>query len=356
MPSSSYRYEIELRHFRKVLNGVVEATSAWDAVMSTVDLDRLSFAQEPLGSNSDHRGLRRWREFAGRTPWLSDHRSFAESCSIASTDDILDRRQLVESSFYQNCLRPYDIIAGLILIIERSARKITWLHLLQTGPDPAFGTREVSLLRSLHPMLLETLRIARVMDDLEALRTSFADTIDHVAAGVALMTDQQVTCNQMAKTILAEQDGLQLVGGQLKASGDQQLALQEAIASARNGAPRNISITRPSGKCALDVSVRAVGHGRGDRSDKQHAVAVYIVVPGRGKPASNTYLRQAFELTHTEAIIATHLANGHSSADIAEGLGIDVETVRGHIKNILTKTRTSRQAELVALIANRPIT
>lgn len=324
--------------------------------MSTVDLDRLRFVQEPIGSNPAHQSLRDWHQFIGVSPWLSDHRLLAESASIANTDDVLDRKQLMETPFYLTCLRPHDIVSGLILVVERSAREITWLHVLQRGDGRALGDREASLLRSIHPLLVETLRIARFMGDLEGQRDSAIATIDHVSAGVALITDERVTCNRMAKAILAEKDGLQLVGGQLKASGDQQSTLQEAIANALNGAPADVSITRPSGKHTLDVSVRAVGHGRQGRSGKHQAVAVYIVDPGRGQPVSITYLRQAFELTRTEAVIATHLANGLSSADIAAELGITVETARGHIKNILTKTRTSRQAELVALIANRPIT
>lgn len=45
------------------------------------------------------------------------------------------------------------------------------------------------------------------------------------------------------------------------------------------------------------------------------------------------------------------LAGGAAPAEIADSLGIGIGTVRTHIKQILLKTGTSRQAEAVAIIA-----
>jgi DNA-binding CsgD family transcriptional regulator len=62
---------------------------------------------------------------------------------------------------------------------------------------------------------------------------------------------------------------------------------------------------------------------------------------------STSMLRQLHGLTYAEAEIMGRLTVGARLAEIAEQLGISVETVRTHLKAIFTKTGTSRQAELV---------
>lgn len=65
----------------------------------------------------------------------------------------------------------------------------------------------------------------------------------------------------------------------------------------------------------------------------------------------NPELAQAmFGLTPAEARVAAALANGHSTEQIALGLGVQTNTVLAHIKRVLTKTGAARQVELVSLL------
>ena len=67
----------------------------------------------------------------------------------------------------------------------------------------------------------------------------------------------------------------------------------------------------------------------------------------RGKRgATANLLQDTFGLTAAGAAVALSLGSGAS----AEARGVSVETVRSHLKTILTKTGTKRQATLVALI------
>jgi DNA-binding CsgD family transcriptional regulator/PAS domain-containing protein len=61
-------------------------------------------------------------------------------------------------------------------------------------------------------------------------------------------------------------------------------------------------------------------------------------------------LREAFALTPAETRVAGCLAEGLDAGECAERLGISVETVRHHTKQLLQKTRTRRQSELVRLL------
>lgn len=59
-------------------------------------------------------------------------------------------------------------------------------------------------------------------------------------------------------------------------------------------------------------------------------------------------VQQLYDFTPSEAKVAEELLAGRSAAQIAEGYGLSVETVRSQTKSIYAKTGISRQPELVA--------
>ena len=58
-------------------------------------------------------------------------------------------------------------------------------------------------------------------------------------------------------------------------------------------------------------------------------------------------LQQLHGLTPAESEVLGRLTDGMRLSDIAEDLGVNIETVRTQLKSIFGKTGTSRQAELV---------
>lgn len=77
--------------------------------------------------------------------------------------------------------------------------------------------------------------------------------------------------------------------------------------------------------------------------------------PACGQPNSNAEdpynvqrLQKAFGFTPAEARVAAALAAGESAAGMARRLGVQVNTVRAHIKQVLGKTGTVGQAQAVA--------
>jgi DNA-binding CsgD family transcriptional regulator len=59
---------------------------------------------------------------------------------------------------------------------------------------------------------------------------------------------------------------------------------------------------------------------------------------------------QAFALTDREAAVTCLIAEGATLADVARHLGMQIGTVRVHLRSVFAKTGTNRQAELVALL------
>ena len=68
------------------------------------------------------------------------------------------------------------------------------------------------------------------------------------------------------------------------------------------------------------------------------------------RPDANI-LMLLFDLTPSEARIAALLAVGRTTAEITLELSISENTLKTHLRRILEKTATSRQVELVSLLA-----
>ena len=62
-------------------------------------------------------------------------------------------------------------------------------------------------------------------------------------------------------------------------------------------------------------------------------------------------LKEFYGLTQAEGEVASFLHKGRSVKDIAEARKVSLETVRSHIKSLLQKTETGRQAQLVIKIS-----
>lgn len=83
-----------------------------------------------------------------------------------------------------------------------------------------------------------------------------------------------------------------------------------------------------------------------------HSVGICVIeIPEAQRTAQPDMLRKAFGLTEQEAQIAVRLCEGLSLRDISEATERSYETIRTHMKSILQKTGTSRQGELIALVA-----
>jgi DNA-binding CsgD family transcriptional regulator len=87
---------------------------------------------------------------------------------------------------------------------------------------------------------------------------------------------------------------------------------------------------------------------RGDLG-KGHC-AVFISQRGEQQPMAIEILRTVFDLSPTEARVATLIAKGEGPVMIAESLGITVNTVRSHLARAFSKTGAGDQTALGALV------
>lgn len=121
-----------------------------------------------------------------------------------------------------------------------------------------------------------------------------------------------------------------------------QAALEAAAARllADDPAPRGLALHRP-GQAPLTLRL--------DRAGDSGPPRLWLhLVDSDALRLDPALLSELFDLTPTEQRVALLLAQGHSTEDIAGHLGVQGNTVRGHIKQLLAKTHTRRQAQFVA--------
>ena len=79
--------------------------------------------------------------------------------------------------------------------------------------------------------------------------------------------------------------------------------------------------------------------------------AAVLIIDTEAKPELDPeVLSELFFLTPAEARVTAKLGVGRSADEIAEEMSVSLETVRTHIRRVLSKTGTGRQGELISLV------
>ncbi|WP_192216537.1 helix-turn-helix transcriptional regulator [Methylobacterium bullatum] len=88
----------------------------------------------------------------------------------------------------------------------------------------------------------------------------------------------------------------------------------------------------------------------GNNSDPYEKTFIVITDLNEDRSPTIECLQKFFKLTLSEAQIAIQISRGKSPSEIAQERKITLWTIRAQLTSIFSKTQTSRQAELVALI------
>jgi DNA-binding CsgD family transcriptional regulator len=134
-----------------------------------------------------------------------------------------------------------------------------------------------------------------------------------------------------------------------------------AIAKERSGIrlPQSLLTalnTKPRQPAFLDIDKARpiVVHNFPAHMSSGHVILV-IVDLNEFKPPKTGILHAGFKLTRCEARLAVALSTGLTLKEIAKVYGVGIGTLRGQLKSIFAKTATTRQPELVALLARMVI-
>ncbi len=192
-------------------------------------------------------------------------------------------------------------------------------------------------------------------------RASLFDLLNQSAGeGLILLskTGRVIGTNAEADRILAENDGLAVVEGHLKANkaaDTRRLSalVMDAVAVTSDGSAVT-SLARPSGKLSYLLRVLPWPLHLEGATETAAAVAMIKDPEHRSQHPDHADLRTGLGLSRREAELAVLLGEGKSVPEAAAAMKISVNTARVHLAHIFEKTGASNQGDLLRLLMSIP--
>jgi DNA-binding CsgD family transcriptional regulator len=256
---------------------------------------------------------------------------------------------------YFNYMARNDVGDVIGTVTRASGKTTTLLSLQRPLRAPAFDGEAKRLFSLVTPHLEVAKRVQARVAEANAVRDSLAAGLDRLA-DAAFIVDASLTIrhlNAQAQRLLAADARVRGTGGRLSLPGTRlQSAFQAAVRAAGGKAMRSQLLLLPAGgsMAAAEVAVCPLPETHRLASPwQQPLVLVMVSLPRHDLAAIAARMRQLYQLTKAESLVAGQLALGSSVEEIARRSGVRESTVRSQLKSIRAKTGVSRQAELVRL-------
>lgn len=265
-------------------------------------------------------------------------------------------------------LAAHDIGNSLRASFSEPGGMRCWIDIVrERTPDKPFTPSDTGLMRVLLPHLARALSLYSRQKRLEAERTVYEDTMDHLLLGVVLLDGELkiLHANCSARTIIETHPGIAMMHGRLRLENPHtQRALDKVIerALAPEGSANPelrgelVRIGMPDGTL-LGLLVYPLTQARYYQGRHAPSVIVYLsnltckldaLRPTR--ESSHVLVAQLFGLTPQEARLALLLADGYTLEEAAGQLGVAVTAARSYSKRIYAKMGIGSQSDIVRLV------
>jgi DNA-binding CsgD family transcriptional regulator/PAS domain-containing protein len=278
---------------------------------------------------------------------------------VFTVDDVLSPEQWEHSAYFKMFCGPQDVYHVMGADISTPDGGKLRLRITRPKRAPAFSRHDRALCAMFLPHLRRGMQMHNLLDRSESLSELYSQAISRLSVATLILDESGsvLRVNPVAQDLLAQADGLKLVGGRLEATyPSDNRELQRLIRAAFSpDAPKSaeaMSVTRPSGLVNLGLVVEPIPSLDWAEEKGKPAALVYIRDAASKSLASDLVTKQLFNLTKAETALAMELANGLSLEEAAEVLNIRRNTARAHLRSIFSKTGVRRQTELVRILLN----
>lgn len=219
--------------------------------------------------------------------------------------------------------------------------------------------QDVALFDQLKVHVARALTLADQLGSLHSLERLGSAVIDGLPQAVfGLSADGRVVhCNSAAWRLLDNGDGLAIAGGRLRLICAAETAeLDRLIAEASSMLPLARTgwarVSRPSGAPPYALFVAPLRIDDDQLLATRAKILVVVHDPWARRSADPQMLTAVYDLTDTEARLASAISGGHSLESAAETLNMRTATARTHLKSIFAKLGVNRQQDLVRLLTS----
>lgn len=233
--------------------------------------------------------------------------------------------------------------------------------------SPPFSADDRGALELLLPHVRQAVEINRQLQERTVLHDVMQERYDQLSTGVILLDREGkvVFSNAWARRLFREAGGINCENDRLIVASPEQneklgRLIQHCIQTAdMKGVINDGYLSVPRGaenKPPLAVSVSSYV-GSVDSMTllaRQSCVMLLLFDVERRRTARRYVLEELYNLTQSEASLATSIASGKTIKELAETNSVSRETLRSQLKRIFQKTNTNRQSDLVKLVLTGP--
>lgn len=278
-----------------------------------------------------------------------------------STGDLIPYDEFRETRFFREWAGPQGFIDYMGAAIDKSATTAVVFNVMRHESDGMFDEAGRRRMRLLAPHVRRAVVIGNTIDLRTTEASSLAEVFDGLSAGVFL-TDgggRIVHANNAGRTMLAQGDGLSASSGRLVARhSEARQTLGAALAAAEKGDAAlgrggiDIALASPEGSHYVGHVLPLTCGSRHDIASGSGAVAaLFVHKASLDRPSEPECIARHYRLTPTELRVLLALVEVGGVPEVAEALGVAGSTVKTHLGNLYGKTGTSRQTDLVKLVA-----
>ena len=273
--------------------------------------------------------------------------------ALTSQSDV-DDREIIGVRLARRYLPAFEPVAGSsVSAPSRPAFRKLIAALWEDGC--VFSADDLDCMRILIPHLDRALRLQMRLSAAELKADMVSGALDCLALGVMFVNCAGVPIwlNRRAQELANSSKVLHVSSGGLTGLYPSDTrSLRELVQCAVSGGNQTVLAINRGFEARplllIAVPLKPIGHIA--VSDALPCGVVFISDPDQMQDPSVDSLRQAFDLTYREAQVAVAIARGHGLQAAAQSMGVAVTTARSQLQQAFTKTGTSHQAELTALV------
>jgi DNA-binding CsgD family transcriptional regulator len=268
----------------------------------------------------------------------------------------MSEQEFQKSEFYHEWVKPQSLRDFVSLNYLKRNPANGFLTIPTSAKRPPVTAKNRQLVEQLSPHIRRALRINDLTDQSNLASALCRQVLDRISAAVFVVGHGRRVqfTNAAGEKLLAAGGKISSSGGSLKMSNSahQPVELDNAIDRALNShcvSGFTGSAVPLIGNDGDRVAAYVLPLACDNVLGPGHC-AVFVTGSGEQQPMALEMLRSMFDLTISEARIAMLIAKGQGPAMIAENLNISVNTVRSHLVRIFSKTDTTDQTALCALV------
>ena len=284
---------------------------------------------------------------------------FVEIGQPTATADLIPYDEFVQTRYYREWARPQGLMDHLRVAIEKSSTTITFFGVFRHHREGVVDEEMRERMRLIAPHVRRAVLIGSTIERKRAEAAAFADTLDGISAGLFLVDacGRMVHANAGGRAMLDERCVLRAGGGKVAAN-EADRELNRVVATAGGGdaavGVRGVAVplaARDGARYVAHVLPLTSGERRRAGAGYAAVAALFVHKATLEAPSPPETIARLYELTPTELRVLLAVVQVGGVPEVAEALGISVGTVKTHLHRLFAKTDTSRQAELVKLVA-----